>query len=163
MRMRRIFTSVPNSSAKSFTLIELIIVIIIVGILAAVGISQYALTVEKSRLAEAKVRIGAMRKLAYEYYLNNGSLTGIQNSDLGADNTCTTTNFYRFTGAFSSSTRMCLAAHRCTGGGKSPDAARQYVFYMVFYPGTDQSFWSCFYSDDSSSCFGLPADKAGCW
>jgi prepilin-type N-terminal cleavage/methylation domain-containing protein len=35
---------------RSFTLVELIIVVIIVGILAALGLTQYSLVVEKSRL-----------------------------------------------------------------------------------------------------------------
>ena len=72
---------------RGFTLIEIIIVIIIVGILAAAGITQYSLMVEKSRLAEAKIRIGAMRQLAHEYYMNNGTVMGIAYSDVGVDYT----------------------------------------------------------------------------
>ena len=51
---------------KAFTLIEIIIVIIIVGILAALGISQYSIIVERGRITEAKTRLGTMRQLAQE-------------------------------------------------------------------------------------------------
>jgi len=103
-----------------FTLIELIVVIIIVGILAAMGISQYSLTVEKSRLAEAKIRIGAMRQLAYDYYLNNGTFVGIANPDVGVDNTCYSTDYYRYTVASSAAAVMYMRATRCSGQGKAP-------------------------------------------
>jgi len=139
---------------RGFTLIEIIVVIIIVGILAAVGLSQYSATVEKSRLAEAKVRIGAMRQLAYQYYLENGSLTGVQNADVGVDSTCASTGFYSYAiGDYG--TNANLTATRCTSGGKTPNASRLYYYYMTYYPGTGQSDWRCRY-DDFSPCFGLP-------
>ncbi len=140
---------------RGFTLIELIVVIIIVGILAAVGLSQYSVTVEKSRVAEAKIRIGAMRTLAYNYYLENGSLLGMQNAHVGVDFTCASTDFYRYQ-MLNYGTYARLDAFRCTSGGKTPSASRLYVVYMRFYPGTGQSSWFCYYDDDLSPCFGLP-------
>lgn len=141
--------------SKSFTLVELIIVIIIVGILAAVGISQYSTTVEKSRLAEAKIRLGAMRQLAHEYYLNNGTLTGITDADLGVDNTCTSTSFFKYTTAgVVAATDLNMYAIRCTSVGKTPNVSRQYQFFMSFWPGTGYTQWRCTYIDDGSSCFG---------
>jgi len=141
---------------KSFTLVELIIVVIIVGILASLGFTQYSGVVEKTRLGEAKVRIGVMRNLAYEYYLNNGSLDGITNADVGGDNVCTSSGYYKYFFWAGDSTRLLLVADRCTSGGKAPNAIREYVYFMNFYPGTGTIRWSCHYSDVTSCCYGLP-------
>ena len=99
-----------------------------------------------------------MRQLAYEYYMNNGTLDGIQNADVGVDGTCASTNFYKY-GVWGTSTFQILAAFRCTSGsgGKTPNASREYRYFMQYYPGTGQSIWYCDYTDNSSPCFGLPA------
>ncbi len=129
---------------RGFTLIDLIIVIIIVGILAAVGLTQYSTTVEKSRLAEAKVRIGAMRDLVQEYFMDNGTTTGITNSYLGVDNTCTSESFFKYSVGGPLAMSKSLIAERCQAGagGKSPGATT-YYFYFKFYPGTGQGAWYC--------------------
>ncbi|MDD5691985.1 MAG: prepilin-type N-terminal cleavage/methylation domain-containing protein [Candidatus Omnitrophica bacterium] len=144
----------PKSSSNSFTLVELIVVIIIVGILAAVGMSQYSLIVEKARTAEAKVRIGAMRQLAYQYSLENGTLTGMQDADVGVNNTCASTDFYRYGKGYTTVSSTVLVAYRCTSGGKTPNAFRGYMYYLRYYPGSGQEVWFCHY-DDGSPCFGL--------
>ncbi|MFA5090473.1 MAG: type II secretion system protein [Candidatus Omnitrophota bacterium] len=141
---------------QAFTLLELIITIVIVGVLATLGFTQYTITVEKARTAEAIAQIGFMRKLAYEYYFKYGSLDGIQNSDVEVDYTCRTTNFYSYL-VYSPNPLWCnLAAYRCTGGGKAPNASRGYIYYLQYYPGSGQETWHCYYTDDNSTCFGLP-------
>jgi prepilin-type N-terminal cleavage/methylation domain-containing protein len=149
------FITTVHPSKKSFTLVELIIVVIIVGILASLGLTQYSLMVEKSRLAEAKVRIGVMRQLAHEYYLNNGDMSSITNADLGVDGTCSSTGFYNFWCTYKTSTLVQLASGRCTGGGKNPNATRQYYFYMNYVPSTGYVKWYCEYVNDVSPCFGF--------
>jgi len=139
-----------------FTLIELIVVIIIVGILAAVGISQYSLIVEKGRTAEAKVRLGTMRKLAYEYYLNNGTLATITNPDVGVDATCHSTDFYYYYVGAATSTYVNLLAMRCTSNGKTPNVVRQYAYCLGFQADSGLDTWKCRYLSPSEPCFGLP-------
>ncbi len=139
---------------RGFTLIEIIIVIIIIGILAAVGISQYSDTVEKSRLAEAKARIGTMRQLVYQYYLEHGSLTGLTDADLGVDNSCHPTDFYRYRIGGLTASYATLNAKRFIYCGKAPYAKREYLFYMQYYPQSGSSTWYCGYLDDFSPCFG---------
>ena len=144
---------------KAFTLLELIIVLIIIGVLATLGFTQYSKVVESTRLAEAKTMIGSMRQLATEYYWKNGSLAGIQNSDLGVNNTCSSSNYYRYSQGWTNPTTcLHLVARRCTSGGKTPNASRAYDFLLRKYcPGTGQGKWSCYYLDDLSACFGLPS------
>jgi len=60
---------------KGFTLLELIVVIIIIGILATLGFSQYTRMVERSRGAEARSVLGSIRTMAAALWIeyNNGA------------------------------------------------------------------------------------------
>ena len=144
---------------RGFTLIELIVVIIIVGILAALGISQYSLIVEKGRTAEARVHLGTMRQLAQQYWLDNGNMTNIQNADVGVDGACHSSDFYIYWIFTKGQTYVDLNASNCVqgAGGKSPNGSRNYWYAMRFHPDTGQTDWYCRYGDDQSPCFGLPS------
>ena len=66
---------------KGFTLIELMIVVAIIGILAAIAIPQYQNYIAKSQVSRAMAETGAV-KTAFEDCLNNGkTITGA--CDLG--------------------------------------------------------------------------------
>lgn len=60
-----------KSVQKGFTLIELMIVVAIIGILAAIAIPQYQNYIAKSQVSRGVAELGAI-KTAYEDCLNNG-------------------------------------------------------------------------------------------
>ena len=56
---------------QGFTLLELLMVVIIIGILAAVAVPQYLKSTEKSRMSEAITILGQIRSSNIRYYAEN--------------------------------------------------------------------------------------------
>lgn len=56
-----------------FTLVELMIVVGVMGILAAIAIPQYDSYLRKSKRADAKVALTALAQLQESFYANNGN------------------------------------------------------------------------------------------
>ena len=70
-----------------FTLIELMVVVAIIGILAAVGIPQYRDYVVRSKLAEAYTNLSTLRTQAEQYFQDNRRYTGFPCPAPGAEPT----------------------------------------------------------------------------
>lgn len=123
---------------RGFTLLELIIVVIIIGVLATLGFGAYQRAVEKARGAEARAILGNIRTQAAAYRMQYGNLTpggGVPNfgnmqAGIGLaatdpsliPNVCVTTHYFRYNVASVAADTLNLSAARCTSGGKSPNA-----------------------------------------
>lgn len=55
-----------------FTLVELLVVVLIIGVLAAIGIPQYFKVVERSRAGEIQDNIGTIQSAEERYMARNG-------------------------------------------------------------------------------------------
>jgi len=60
-----------NKKRAGFTLVELMVVIIIVGVLAAAAVPIYSAFVKKARVSEAKASIGTIRASEEVYWAEN--------------------------------------------------------------------------------------------
>jgi len=60
-----------------FTLVEIMIVIIVIGILATISLPMYQKTVERSRIAEATSMLGAIRTAQVRYASEHNSFTNV--------------------------------------------------------------------------------------
>ncbi|MFA5275354.1 MAG: prepilin-type N-terminal cleavage/methylation domain-containing protein [Candidatus Omnitrophota bacterium] len=114
---------------KGFTLLELIIVIIIIGVLATLGFVQYSAVIEKARGAEARTVISTLRSQVAAKNME-GATGNIVATDLGigsgipnACGTSQTTNYFSYNIVAGCTTTNCsFTATRCTTGGKAPPA-----------------------------------------
>ena len=66
----------PNLNQKGFTLVELVIIIVILGILAAVAIPKYQDITTEAKEAAARASLGAIRSGITIYYANQAVKTG---------------------------------------------------------------------------------------
>jgi len=103
---------------QGFTLLELIVVIIIIGILATLGFTQYTKMVEKGRSAEAKMILGQIRTAQAAYNQEYGAnATDISLLAVGiANNTCDTAHYFSYIATGTTGT-----ATRCAASGKTPN------------------------------------------
>lgn len=83
-----------------FTLIEIMIVVIIIGILASLAMPRYQKTVERSRISEALSILGSIRTAQYRYASEHNRFT---NSLDNLDMNVTSGKYFSF-GAANSST-----------------------------------------------------------
>jgi len=66
---------------KSLTLIELIMVVIIIGILAGIGLPMYRKAVLKARDREAQAMLRLIREAERSYYLDHGDYVDCTSTD----------------------------------------------------------------------------------
>lgn len=105
-----------SAPSKGFTLVELLIVIVIIGILASVAVPNYTRMVERAKAEQAVTYLKVIRTGEKIYYANNTSYTacadvGQIKSRLGAE---VTDEHYLFSITSSPSTTFLATATRKT-------------------------------------------------
>ncbi|MDD5156039.1 MAG: type II secretion system protein [Candidatus Omnitrophica bacterium] len=146
---------------KAFTLLELIVVIVILGILATLGYSQYTKIVEQGRGAEVRGVLGQIRKFAIAYRLEKGTTTGIQDSDVNIGTNpdqiphdCVSSNYFHYwvdSGWFSDPYIRFYAA-RCTSGGKPPQSSCSSECRYIYYEDLTTGWKSSWFQAGSADC-----------
>ncbi len=120
------------SRGKGFTLLELIVVVIIIGVLATLGFTQYTRVVERGRSSEAKMILGQIRTAQEAYKLEYDSYAGdIANVSVEAPSNCTqVTHYFSYAGDGTLAT-----ATRCSTGGKTPSSTIAYTISLTYSTG----------------------------
>lgn len=127
-----------------YSLIEIAVVLIIIGVLIAIAIVEYGDLGERSRMSEAKEAIGAIRKAQALYFQDFNEfaqdITYLEKTFLKSDipAECSDTHWFRYALATGDPSAYCEAgwtgpcfmirASRCTmnAGGKNPDSKAGY-------------------------------------
>lgn len=121
---------------SGFTLLELIVVIIIVGILATLGFTQYTKVIEQGRTAEAKAILGQLRTAQEAYNLEYGTYTTtMANLPINlTEATCDGNHYFSYNVL---STSGSATATRCASNGKTPNVATaaQYTITVTYSSG----------------------------
>lgn len=140
-----------RNQKRGFTILEIIIVVVIIGVLATLGSSKYASVLERSRGAEAKEVCAHIRKLAQARFLERQSLLNPlfqpDDANIGIGNdqhplACRPSHYFRYFVLPLADDRVRVSATRCRNNGKHPDfpsgcgmQAPQYIVTADFTTG----------------------------
>lgn len=116
---------------KGFTLVEGLVIVVILGILVKLAMSQYGKAVERSRISEARITLAMLAIAQADYYKENGDYGEVAALGYGYLNGCNQTERYFSYQCGSANDGECYGT-RCIGGtGKYPSYKFAYKVYLT--------------------------------
>ena len=144
-----------KKAQQGFTLIELMIVVAIIGILAAVAIPAYQDYTVRAKVSEVMVIASKDKSSVSEYYISQGSMPA--SAALAGINTSTGQSAYLSSATAFAKTSATVATLTYTLGSLGPSAAKGTVIFTG--TGSDNGVsWSCSSSSATFPAKYLPAN-----
>lgn len=109
MFVNHVTSMIKNKKQNGFTLIEVMIVVVIVAILAAVAMTSYQGSILRTRRSAAQACLQQQAQFIERYYTTHMTYLGVETSAPTCDPSANLDNFYRFTVTAQASTFMLTA------------------------------------------------------
>ena len=142
---------------KGFTLLELLVVVLIIGILSAIAIPQYKKAVEKAYLSEALANVSSIQKAmdiyvlangyptdnSYVYFFNNNPTASL---DLDFENTLKCSRYICYSDFFTyygycSKAECYIFIERRRRGSNNQSTGGEDLYDLDFWKGKNQNSW----------------------
>ena len=119
---------------QGFTLIELIVVMIILSVLAAIAIPAFYSQIGKSREAELQMKMGAIARSQQAYHYELGQFAPTINT-LSLSNGLITSNYYNFLDPASGDIDATKVKHQAIPKDSGKDQTRNYAIGVYYNNG----------------------------